>query len=228
MQKMNGKMLKNCLHKALWAVLFLIALTAPAVWGEEDGPALEELLDKIEAAYAQKSFTADFEQTSTLKALDVKEKASGNACFSHPGKMRWQYTGPRPHQIITNGKVLWIYQPADNQVVKGSADNFFKTGAGGAFLSDIAAVRENYRIHIIGRDRKTIRLKLDPRQKTPHVSAITIFVSKEPSRIKKVVTENIYEDTTTIAFSNITFQKIDDAVFEFEIPEKCDVIYMNK
>ena len=82
--------------------------------------AQEAVLSAIEKKYAGKSFEASFYQISKLEALDITEKASGKASFSHPGKMKWEYLEPEQHEIITNGKSLWIYRPEENQVDRKS------------------------------------------------------------------------------------------------------------
>lgn len=185
---------------------------------------LDQFLDRLEKRYSQNSFTADFFQASKLQALDIDETASGKASFSHPGKMIWEYIEPQQHQMITDGKMLWIYRPDQNQVMVGKAANFFKEGSGGVFLSDISIVREKYIISI-QEDRKTFfTLKLIPKIKTPEIQSILLFVSKENYNIEKIVTFNIYEDTIEIEFHNIEFKEIKSSAFNFNIPENSNII----
>nr|NJM03775.1 outer membrane lipoprotein carrier protein LolA [Desulfobacula sp.] len=142
--------------------------------------AQEAVLSAIEKKYAGKSFEASFYQISKLAALDITEKASGKASFSHPGKMKWEYQEPEQHEIITNGKSLWIYRPGENQVMQGEASSFFKAGAGGAFLSDITLVRKNYIITIKDITDEYTELDLAAKNETPDISLIVIRVSKKP------------------------------------------------
>ncbi len=187
----------------------------------------DKILTAIEQRYAGKEFSASYEQTSLLKALEVTETASGKVFFSHPGMMRWEYREPEVHQIISDGVNLWIYKPEEKQVSKGSAAKFFKEGAGGAFLSDISTVRKNYNITINGIDDSIIEMTMIPKIKNPDISSITITVGKDNHNIKKVVTFNSYGDATELLFSNITFTDIDDSLFEFTIPNGVDIIYMD-
>ena len=91
---------------------------------------LEQILDRVEALYTDKSFEAKFMQESTLKAMDITDFASGKIFVRYPGKMRWEYMKPEKQVIITDGFKLWIYRPADNQVMIGSAPTFFSDGKG--------------------------------------------------------------------------------------------------
>ena len=193
----------------------------------DDDSIKEEILTAIEKKYAGKSFEASFTQTSTLAALDVTEHATGMAYFSHPKKMRWEYLEPERHEIITNGKLLWIFRPEENQVMTGDAQAFFKAGAGGAFLSDISLVRKNYTIRIKKTTPEFNEIELTAKIQTPDISSIMIRVLKKNNEIKQVITYNLYKDTTLFEFDNIHFKKIDPGRFEFQIPEGSHVIKMD-
>jgi len=187
----------------------------------------EKILTAIEKRYSGKSFKADFTQISKLAALDITERASGRALFSHPGRMRWEYVEPEQHEIITNGKLLWIFRPRENQVMQGDASFFFKSGSGGAFLSDISLIRKNFIISVKEVTENYIELDLAAKKTNADISSIVIQVSQEKSEIKKVVTYNPYDDTTLFEFTNIKFLIIDPGVFEFTIPDGVDIIDMD-
>ncbi len=227
MQKMKEKILPSFFNKYIMAVLICLALVCPAYGQETDTKTLSQCLKGIETRYGKKSFEADFFQISNLKALEIDETASGKAMFSFPGKMKWEYIKPGQHKIITNGTMLWIYRPDQNQVITGSAKKFFKQGAGGSFLSDISILKENYTISIKENRDKIIKLKLIPKVKTPEIQSIIIVVEKKSFNIKKIITSNIYEDTIGIEFHNMKFRHIDDSVFEFKLPENSNVINMD-
>ncbi len=188
----------------------------------------EALLAGMESRYANTDFTATFQQRSTLKAIDITEDANGIAYFSHPGKMRWEYTYPQKHQIITNGETLWIHRPEDNQVVISSASDFFKSGAGGAFLSDISKIRSNYAITLENSNPVDSDLILIPEKSDPEITSIRIRVSSLTFEINRITTVNSYGDTTELKFSQIDFKPLDPALFNFKVPEGLDVFYMNQ
>jgi len=236
MPKTRGKILQNFLNKpwrfrgffSALLVLILIFPAAAATVSAQEMPDKETILSGIEKKYSGKDFSADYHQQSILKAIDISEDAFGKAYFSHPGKMRWEYNKTENHQIITNGKTLWIYRPDENQVVQGSAVEFFKAGAGGAFLSDISLVRKSYSISIEKADAAFVDLILTPTKKNSDISSIRIRVGRGSYEIKSVVTYNSYGDTTELAFSNIKFQPLDASLFEFTIPKGTDLFHMNQ
>ena len=220
---MNSSM-HSFMNKCLFVIVLCCVFASTVSAQQESLTTLDELLEGLEKRYSKQEFIADFSQVTKLKVLEIDETASGKAMFSHPGKMKWEYFEPQQHQIITNGKVLWIYRPDQNQVIIGNAQEFFKAGSGGAFLSDISIIKEKYIISIKENSEMFFELKLIPKIKTPEIQSILIIVSKKEYNIKKIITSNMYEDTIELEFHNIEFNDINDSIFEFSIPENCSVI----
>lgn len=188
----------------------------------------DRIVAALEARYKGRSFSCAYYQKSTLKALDIVEDAWGRAFFSHPGKMRWEYNEPEVHEIITDGIRLWIYKPDEKQVMLGDAEAFFKGGAGGAFLSDIGMIQKSYTLFVSENnlDKEAIYLTLVPIRENPDIASIKVRVLKDGHIIQKVITTNVYGDTTEILFSEIQFQELDDNLFHFEVPDGVDVMTM--
>ncbi len=222
-------------RQTLFYILFFslaAGIFAAAVSAENNAPpkenAAQNILRQLEARYGGKNFTADFLQESTLTAMDITDTATGKAWFKHPGKMRWEYITPEKHAIITDGSNLWIYRPADNQVIKGDAVNYFGNGKGASFLSNFSLVQESFDVSLDQQTDSDYRLKLIPREKQYELSAIYLVVDKESLDIEQVISENVYGDITRITFDNLTFStEIDDARFHFDIPPGADVVEMD-
>jgi outer membrane lipoprotein carrier protein len=217
------------MFKYIKAIVILMAITAlmtvsPA-FGDEKA---SEILDRLEKRYGGKNFSADFFQKSTLSALDISDTAEGRAWFSHPGKMRWEYTMPDRHIIVTDGETLWIHRPEENQVVKGDAAGYFGDGKGAGFLANFSLVSEAFQISLESQTDDHWRLKLIPIQQQNELSAIYLSVNRRTIDIDQVVTENPFGDTTRISLHNLTFlPELDASLFEFEIPSGTDVIQMD-
>jgi outer membrane lipoprotein carrier protein len=189
---------------------------------------IEKILSAIEKQYGKKSFETLFNQTSTLAALDMTETANGKAIFSHPGKMQWEYLKPEKHQIVTNGKVLWIYRPEQGQVLVGDAREFFKTGAGGAFLSDIRLIRGNYIITLMESMDDHTDLELRPQIHDPNISKIIIRVSLKTNYIIQAIIYNTQGDTNFFEFTDIKFRPVEDSLFDFAVPEGVNIVNMQE
>ena len=200
----------------------LISGTASAV----ESVTADAIVSNLEKKYSGQSFVARFSQISRLAALDVTEKASGTASFSHPGKMKWEYTEPETHQIITNGKTLWIYRPDEKQVMAGDAERFFKSGAGGAFLSDISLIRTHFDIRLKEIATDYFELDLVNKNESAEITSIVMRISRHTYEIIRAVSYNPFDDSTLFEFYDIRFTPLDPGLFEFSIPAGADLIQM--
>ena len=191
---------------------------------------LEQILDRMEARYTNKSFTARFVQESSIRAMEITDFAEGKMFVRYPGKMRWEYEKPEKQTIITDGFKLWIYRPDDNQVMTGSAPVFFRDGKGASFLSDIGLVRKKFDISLEdSREDFFYELKLVPREKSLDVTDIRLSVTKKSFTVVRVITHNSYGDENRIELLNNKFDvKLDDSLFSFSIPPGADVLQIDE
>jgi outer membrane lipoprotein carrier protein len=223
--------------KILIWVLFLstVSLLIPSQFqsnalAAESELTLEQILDRMEKHYTGNSFKAEFVQESTVKAMEITDFATGKIFVRYPGKMRWEYAKPEKQVIITDGIKLWIYRPADNQVMTGGAPAFFSDGKGASFLSDIALIRKKFVIsRVESKDNFFYELNLTPLEKTLDVTDIRLSVTKSTFTVIRVITYNSYGDENRIEFLNHEFQAdLKDALFSFDTPEGADVLQMDE
>lgn len=191
---------------------------------------LNEIISKVEDRYANSGFSAIFFQQSTLKAMDITDTASGKIFIKRPGKMRWEYEKPERQIIITDAKNLWIYRPADNQVMIGNATTYFGDGKGSSFLSDMKLIRKKFRITFEKTDpNHNYVLKLLPNEKKYDLSEIYLSISNINFDIVQIVTYNSYGDETQIQLKQVQFgQNFDDTMFSFKIPQGADVVELEE
>ncbi|CAB1061894.1 hypothetical protein D1BOALGB6SA_6669 [Olavius sp. associated proteobacterium Delta 1] len=191
---------------------------------------LGQILDRMETQYSNKSFKAEFAQESTLKAMDITDFATGRMFVRYPGMMRWEYEKPEKQVIITDAKKLWIYRPADNQVMTGSAPAFFTDGKGASFLSDIKLIRQKFKISLEqSKDNFFYELKLHPFEKNLDVTDIRLSVTKNTFTVIRIVTYNSYGDENRIELINHQFNvKLDNKLFSFDIPPGTDVLQIDE
>jgi len=217
----------------LWGVGLGFGLaddSSPAATAPSGDAGLEEILTGIEARYAGPGFAAQFLQTSTLKAMDITDTASGRIFIKRPDKMRWEYETPEKQTIISDGVQLWMYRPADRQVMVGQAPTFFGEGKGAGFLADMQSIRANFSItRVPSSDLQTHALKLVPLKPQTGLADIYLSVTKDTYEIVQIVTHNAYEDETRIELTDNQFdQTFDDTWFRFETPPDVDVLQLDE
>jgi outer membrane lipoprotein carrier protein len=222
---------------AVLMVAFSLSGFSREIWAQTAAPStkpsglsLDEILKRVESRYSAPGFSAHFFQTSTLKAMDITETASGTMVVKRPGMMHWAYEKPDKQVIVTDGKNLWIYRPADNQVTIGNAPSFFGDGKGASFLSNIQSLRKTFHVTLEKMNAsQDYILKLVPMDKSFDLSSVMLVVSSDSFDIVEVITYNSYEDETRIELSNIQMeQNLDDARFKFTIPSGVEVVKMDK
>jgi len=216
----------------IWSAMTLpmspeLRLTALAA---ESDLTLEQILERMEKHYTGNNFKAEFIQESTVRAMEITDFASGKIFVRYPGKMRWEYEKPEKQVIITDGFKLWIYRPADNQLMTGSAPDFFSDGKGASFLSDITFVRKKFNISLVeSKDDFFYELKLKPLEKTLDVTDIRLSVTKKTFTIIRVVTYNSYGDENRIELLNHRFNvNLEDSLFSFDPPPGTDVLQLDE
>ncbi len=191
---------------------------------------LDEVIQRVEKHYSVSGFTAQFFQTSSIKAMEITDSASGRAFFKRSGKMRWEYETPDRQIIITDAKTLWVFRPEDNQVMIGKAPSFFKGGKGFSFLSDMKVIRQKFDMVL---EKETEEgffvLKLLPREKTYDIVEIFLWISRNIFDVVKILTYNSYGDETRIVFNNVQLREnLDDSLFTFEVSEGMEVLNLDE
>lgn len=118
---------------SLFALLLLpLGLLAPAGPGKPAagpppgalGPTLvdaAEVMEGVQRFYQTTAdFKASFKQTYLFKAYGRTQVSSGRVFFKKPGKMRWDYTAPVPKLFVSDGQMLWVYEPQESQAFRRS------------------------------------------------------------------------------------------------------------
>jgi outer membrane lipoprotein carrier protein len=212
-----------------WILTILLYGWQPAA-AENDAALIRNIIGGIEKRYAGTGFRAKFFQESMLKAMMISDTAEGRLIVKRPGKMRWEYLIPDEQTIITDGKSMWIFRPADKQVMVGRAPEFFSGGKGAGFLSDIGQIRKSFNIQLqASKSADHYRLRLLPKSPTDDMAEIILLVNRSDFLVQQVLTYNSYGDETRIQFSDYQFnQNPNDSLFTFVIPDGIDVVQIDQ
>jgi outer membrane lipoprotein carrier protein len=77
-----------------------------------------ELVKRIEARYQGiRTLSATFSQT-VKSGIYGEDHQSGTLLLERPNQMRWQFDGAEGRLFVADGQWLWMYAPADRQVIK--------------------------------------------------------------------------------------------------------------
>ena len=81
-------------------------------------PDLPSLLKAVESRYNRaQTLQVAFQEAYTAPG-QPRRAESGTLLLRKPGRMRWDYTSPHGKLFVSDGKMMWLYTPSDNQVEK--------------------------------------------------------------------------------------------------------------
>jgi outer membrane lipoprotein carrier protein len=194
------------------------------------GLSVEELITKVQRNYNRiTDIQARFAQEYTNKSLNRVKKAEGRVYFKKSGMMRWEYRNPRRQEIVSNGSMIWHYQPDDNQVIVGEISKTIRAKIPAAFLSGEGDLRRDFRIESLKgesqREDSWYLLDLVPVEPQADIQRLVLRV--DPKRFLIVQTDiyDAFENINRIRFSGIKIDRnLPDSLFTFTIPPGAQVL----
>jgi outer membrane lipoprotein carrier protein len=122
-----------------------------------------------------------FKQVYTDTLYNRKRTSYGYLYVRKPGKMRWNYVKPERKAFISDGKVLWVWEPADKQAFRNPLDSkTLSTGltfllGSGDLLREFNVAYATARKNRLGGPSHLV-LKLTPKVKTAQYKYLVLAV----------------------------------------------------
>jgi outer membrane lipoprotein carrier protein len=208
------------------SALVVAASTPPAPAARLD---LEAVVDRVQRRYdATADFRARFTQTLTSAAMGRKTNSSGTVMFKKPGRMRWDYEKPEHSTYVSDGAVLWLYEPEDRQAFK-QALKASQLPAALAFLTGKGKLAAEFDIATAGKtpygQPGDYLLTLAPKVAEPQVKAILFVVDPHTFDVRESVITDGQGNTNDLTFADIRMgTHIPDTEFHFTPPAGVRVI----
>ena len=185
---------------------------------------LKSLLARLQRHYQQTdSFRASFKETVTRVGAPPQER-SGTVYFRKPGRVRFEFGDPQPETIVSDGSLLYDYDPGLNQVMETPLKNAIKTQAVAAFLLGVGNVNRDFKA---SRPAATADDGLTHVLLTPKHGGDDIELGLEPHTLNIVSLRlaDALGNVTKISFSDIDMNvAIEASRFEFKTPAGADVV----
>jgi len=199
----------------------LVAVAASPVAAQT----LEDVVRDVESAYSRMTdLRADFTQTAFNKSLNQTIPAEGAVYLKRGGKLRWEYREPTPQEIVSDGKKLWVYTPALNQVNVGDAPEAL-AGPAGSFLAGLGRLREQFNVRFLNpaqpRDAEGHWvLDLTPKHPLPTLARLVLAVEGKAWEVRRAVVYDQFENTVTMRFTKVAINSsLPDRLFTFVAPK---------
>ncbi|MCI5071620.1 outer membrane lipoprotein carrier protein LolA [bacterium] len=180
---------------------------------------------KLDQAYSQvKTMQADFVQEYIA---GLKEKsAKGKVYISRPGKMKWDYASPKGKFFLADGEHLSLYDPAFGQVMQSDQASPDQAPIGLALLFGQKKASSMFHIEMVKEDKKTVTLKLTPKEAVPNIEQIQMVLEKASVySIKESKVIDVFGGENTLRFNNIKNNiKLSASVFKFKKPKNAKIV----
>ena len=138
--------------------------------------------------------------------------------------LRWEYTEPTPQEIVSDGRKLWVYTPALNQVNVGDALEAL-AGPAGSFLAGLGRLRAEFDVRFLNPaqpkdDGGNWVLDLTPKQPLPTLARLILAVDAKTWELRTAVVYDQFENTVTMRFAKVAINSsLPDGLFTFVTPK---------
>ena len=168
------------------------------------------------------SLIGNFKQKVFDQNGETLQEVSGQFFFKKPNLFKWDYLEPSKSQLISDGELLYLYDPDLKQVVISQLKKF--GGVSPAMLLVTSDIESLFEVTII-QDQKGVdwfrALPLEP-EKANFKEVFINFFQKELKGMKII---DGFDNTTEIEFIKVSRNaNINEAIFLFNTPEDIDVI----
>jgi outer membrane lipoprotein carrier protein len=189
-------------------------------------PPAQEVAAALQKKYdAIRDFTADFVHDSEGGILRKKQTEQGFVQVKKPGKMRWDYKAPEPKVFVSDGRRIFLYVPADNQVIISPVPEEDQATTAVLFLVGKGNLTRDFTVtYADGGGSDAYALRLQPKLPERDYDWLQIVVDRRTLQIRSLSAADSQGGRSTFQFSNFKENVgLSDKTFGFKIPRGADV-----
>jgi len=212
-----------------FAAIAAIGVAAAAFAASDPAECVDGAIAAIQGRYESvEDLSASFVQTARSVALGGmaggEQVSRGTVTFAKPGKMRWHYTQPEPSLVVSDGRTLWIHDPAHAEVQRMRVTEGYLSGAAIQFLLGEGDMRRDFTITGVACNAETSELELVPKTDAGF-EKLRVVAERASGELRRTTIYDLLGNVTVVEFSDVRAnQGPDDSVFRFEIPPGLEVI----
>jgi outer membrane lipoprotein carrier protein len=222
------------MHASSLLILILLLAAGPAgsladAGGEPERSCAEQIALRVQGHYeAVRDLTADFVQTSRVASLGQDagpgSRASGQVIFAKPGRMRWSYQEPEESLVVTDGQVLWTWDPGLGEAQRVAVAAGFLSGAAIQFLLGEGDVLDSFQVNADRCEGSRVTLRMLPLDPATY-ERLQVDVDPKTGVVHATEVVDLFGNATRVEFAKIrTNTGPKDSLFGFEPPEGARVI----
>ena len=213
-------------------VLLAASDAAPTSASAQAKPArldLAAVVARVQSRYDQaKDFQARFTQKYSRQVVGRETVFAGQVHFKKPGRMRWDYDKPEARMFLSNGQLLWLYEPEEKQAFKQDLKTS-QLPAVLAFLMGRGRIADEFEVTWSNDTRfgrpDDYRLSLRPKQPQSTYKSIVFVVDAGDFSVRESVLVDQQGNANHFVFSDLKINaKVSDEVFRWSPPAGVRVV----
>jgi len=164
---------------------------APAAESAASAPSADQAVQSVQAFYDKSTtFKSDFEQKFWVKAYNREKRSSGHVTFAKPGKMEWVYVDPKDNRVVSDGKIIRVYEASNKQMFEQPVDTT-QYPAALSFLTGTGKLSDAFDFELLSGNEMKFPggyvLKGTPKQPTAAYSMVLFYVDAGTSQVRRVM-----------------------------------------
>ena len=191
-------MFRSAISSRCLLVVVLVSAGAARLVAQTD---VHAIADKVDQRYNHMQ-TLQAQFSETYSGAGMKRTESGTLELKKPGRMRWDYSEPRPKMFLTDGSTAWFYVPGERQARR-------------APVKQIEDLRSPLR-YLLGKsklEKEFIGLTVVSDAKP--LNAGDIVLRGVPKGMQERVSQTLLEVTPDGLITRIVVEEMDGSVTEF-------------
>jgi outer membrane lipoprotein carrier protein len=217
------------MNTLLLTIVMAATSAAPAAAAPDGNLDLQTVIDRMQKRYDQaKDFRARFSQNYSRAVVGRSTLSTGTVAFKKPGRMRWDYDKPEPRMFVSNGQVMWLYEPTEKQAFKQDLKNS-QLPAALAFLMGKGKIADEFDVAFAKAAKQgrpgDYRLALTPKQPQSAYKSILFVVDPKEFLVRETVLVDPQGNTNHFIFDDLEVNdKVPDTLFKWTPPAGVRVV----
>jgi outer membrane lipoprotein carrier protein len=215
------------------------AMTGPTSSATTATPDLRTVLERMQRRYDQaRDLRARFSQRYSRAVVGRSTVSTGTLTFKKPGRMRWDYDQPERRMFLSNGQVLWLYEPEEKQAFRQDLKSS-QLPAALAFLMGKGKITDQFDVEFAKQPKDgqgklpgrpgDLRLALTPKRPQSAYKSILFVVDPKAYLVRESVLVDAQGNTNHFVFDDLQVNvKVGDSLFKWSPPAGVRVVDTNR
>lgn len=196
---------------------------AGAATATADGVTLSKAIDGLQRHYREtKTLSAKFAEEIAPVGGSKRER-TGTVYLMKPGRMRWEYDEPSKELLVSDGTLIYNYDPELNQVVEAPLAQVLRSPGATEFLLGVGDIKKEFSAALMDNpDATLIHLRLLSKGQG---NTIELGLDPKNYNVETIRVVDQLGNATSLKFSDIVNNPpISGSMFSFSPPAGADIV----